>query len=379
MDASPEHAPRSLGRPAPGAGVGDEASAAPALDLARSAVADVERRAVGEREHLAPCGGRRPAPLGQPPHARAGRARAAARAGARAPAGRGPASTVSTTTSSTSASSRSSSAVRSTLASAAGCSARSAGISPWRARLRANAGDALRRVLAPREAARRAPRRGLRAPGAEQRAHEPALARAHAEQRAPARRGGEPVEHRLDLVGRGVAGGHVGVAPPGEPRRLGVADVARPGLEVALGPARHGRPRAGRRAARTARAQWLGVGRRGVAQAVVDVQRAHVAGDPHREVEQADRVAPAGEQHDDRAPGPQQALRRGPRPRGSRRPPPASARNSSVASVKPLSRTSPMRSNSRWSPAASTTGRVTSTSPPAARAATREARLTSRP
>ena len=40
---------------------------------------------------------------------------------------------------------------------------------------------------------------------------------------------------------------------------------------------------------------------------------------------------------------------------------------------------SPIRSNSKWEPAASTTGRVTSTSPPAARAATRAAWLTSRP
>ena len=119
-----------------------------------------------------------------------------------------------------------------------------------------------------------------------------------------------------------------------------------------------------------------------VAQPVVDVQGAHRVGpgDPHGEVEQADGVAPAGEQHHHRPPCAQEpvgadaglevhqwsfsAWR---------------ARNSSVDPLKPLRLTSPMRSNSRWPPAASTTGRVTSTSPPAARAPTRAARLTARP
>ena len=67
-------------------------------------------------------------------------------------------------------------------------------------------------------------------------------------------------------------------------------------------------------------------------------------------------------------------------PTGGRYPSPAlRARKSSVTSLKPLRRTSPMRSNSRCGPADSTTGRVTRTSPPAARAATRDAWLTSRP
>ena len=51
----------------------------------------------------------------------------------------------------------------------------------------------------------------------------------------------------------------------------------------------------------------------------------------------------------------------------------------SVDSLKPFSLTSAIRSNSRCDPACSTTGRVTSTSPPAERAATREAMFTSRP
>ncbi len=55
------------------------------------------------------------------------------------------------------------------------------------------------------------------------------------------------------------------------------------------------------------------------------------------------------------------------------------ARNSSVVCENPLSFTSPISVNSRCDPAASTTGRVTSTSPPAARATTRALRFTSRP
>ena len=228
------------------------------------------------------------------------------------------------------------------------------------------------------EAVLGAPRLRVGAPGAEQRAHEPALARAHAQQRAPARRGGEPVEHGLDLVGGGVAGGDVGVALLGEPRRLGVADVARPRLQVALGPARavdgerHAEALAQRGAVRR-------VGRRGVAQAVVDVQRAR----------RRRRSAPRGRAGRSSRPR-RRAARRPARPAAAGPPPRTArleahdgsacvARNSSVDSEKPLSLTSPMRSNSRWSPAASTSGRVTSTSPPAARAPTRAARLTARP
>ena len=203
-----------------------------------------------------------------------GRARAAARAGARAPAGRRPRRARRRPRRRARRPRRAAArAVRRTLASAAGWSSRSAGTRPWRARLRANACVGVGRVLAPRQAVLGAPRLGLGAPGAEQRADQPAVARAHPEQRAPAGRGGEPVEHGLDLVGGGVAGGDVGVALRGQPRRLGVAGVARPRLQVALGPARavdaerHAEPLAQRGAV----GGVLG-GR--VAQAVVDVQRA---------------------------------------------------------------------------------------------------------
>ena len=84
--------------------------------------------------------------------------------------------------------------------------------------------------------------------------------------------------------------------------RRGVAGVARPGLQVAgaaLGPA-DVQPDAEPLAQRGAERR-VGVRRR--AQAVVAVERADLrdAGDPHREVEQADRVAPAGEQDEHRA------------------------------------------------------------------------------
>jgi hypothetical protein len=120
------------------------------------------------------------------------------------------------------------------------------------------------------------------------------------------------------------------------------------------------------------------VRRRIGAQAVVDVQRAHVAARSHGEIEQADRVAAAREQHQHRRAEYEQPA--GPDARldghgcsGE------VARNSSVGSSKPFIRTSPICRNARWRPAASTTGRVTRTSPPAARALTRDARLTARP
>ena len=125
--------------------------------------------------------------------------------------------------------------------------------------------------------------------------HDPARALRHPEQRAPARRGGEPVEDGLDLVGRGVAGGDQRAARLREPLRLGVAHLARPGLHVA----RAARPArctsAARRAARTARRSTPRRRRPRPAQPVVDVQRRHRPGATHREVEQAGRVAPAGE------------------------------------------------------------------------------------
>ena len=155
-------------------------------------------------------------------------------------------------------------------------------------------------------------RRRLGARDAEQRAHEQPVARGHAEQRAAAGRGGEPVEDGLGLVGRGVAGRKPRAARGGEARAGAEAHVARPGLQVAgvLGPARgedlerDAELRAQRAAERLVAA---GLG----AQAVVDVQRAHGAGarEPHRDVEQADRVAPARQQDDDGPAGRQQAGR----------------------------------------------------------------------
>ena len=162
-------------------------------------------------------------------------------------------STAVTAASSTSASSRSSSSVRRTLRSAAGCSSRRAGTSPWRARLRAKASEAFEGSSRHGSPALGAPRLGRRAPDREQRAHEPPVALAHAEQRAAPGRGGEPVEHRLDLVGGRVAGRDVGVALAREPRRRGVALVARPRLEVALGRGAAGARPAAPRAARRAR------------------------------------------------------------------------------------------------------------------------------
>ncbi len=120
------------------------------------------------------------------------------------------------------------------------------------------------------------------------------------------------------------------------------------------------------------------VARGALAQGVVHVQRRHGAGtgDFDREIEQTGRVAPAGDEDDNGVTVPQEALRPDHVDHHSS---PSWARNISVDAVNPLSRTSPIRSNARWEPAASTTGRVTSTSPPALRAATREAMLTSRP
>ena len=111
-------------------------------------------------------------------------------------------------------------------------------------------GGGVGRVLAPGQPARLAVRGGLLARRAEQRPDQPAVARGHAQQRAPAGRGGEPVEHGLHLVGRGVAGGDVARR---EPRGLGVAGVARPGLDVAGRRGGAADVQRARRAARTAR------------------------------------------------------------------------------------------------------------------------------
>jgi hypothetical protein len=92
---------------------------------------------------------------------------------------------------------------------------------------------AVRRVIAPAEAARTAVRGGLRATGRQQWTDQPTIARRHPQQRAPAGRRGEAIEHRLELVGGGVAGQDLGVARQREPAGFAVTDVARPGLEVA--------------------------------------------------------------------------------------------------------------------------------------------------
>ena len=130
----------------------------------------------------------------------------------------------------------------------------------------------------------------------------------------------------------------------------------------------------------------LGVGGAARPQPVVDVQRAHgvAAGDPDREVEQADGVPAAGEQDDRRCAGDEEPAGADagldPRGGGRRRAHDARrARKSSSGRERPLSLTSPMwlKASRRW--ASSTSGRVTSTSPPAARAPTRDATLTALP
>ena len=298
-----------------GPGAGDEAQRAAADGRAEPA-ADVERAALAEREHLRravpdrraePAGGRvgerlhgepreRGRERGERRHRAAGRRRGAApspprrrappprRAAARASAARWP--------------------------PPPGAARAAAGSSPARSRLRANAGEAFE--ASSRQASPRASQYAAvcsRVTSSSGRTSAPSRAR-HPEERAAAGRGGEPVEHGLDLVGRGVAGGDV--AAGRELRRGGVAGVARPRLEVprARGPARaaqlerHAEPLAQRRAVR-------GVVGRLRPQPVVAVQRGHRlrARDPHREVEQADAVAPAREEHHDRAAGREQAAR----------------------------------------------------------------------
>ena len=150
-------------------------------------------------------------------------------------------------------------------------------------------------VLAPGEAALHAVSGRLLARAAEQRSDH-ARAVADPEQRAPARRGGEPVEHGLDLVGGRVTGGD----DRAEPRRLPVAHLPRPCLDVAArwpGPANlecGAQPFGERRAVRLVHVRLL-------TEAIVDVQGRHRAGEADGQIEQADRVASARQQHDDRA------------------------------------------------------------------------------
>ena len=220
---------------------------------------------------------------------------------------------------------------------------------------------------------------GLLARERQQWPHEDSVPRLHAQQGAAARRRRQPVEDRLDLVGRGVAGRDVAAA---RERQLGggaVALVARPRLQIAdlrsprapdLEP--HPEP-----FAQLAAVQLVRVG--AVAQAVVHVQRVDPLGarDPHGEIEQAGRVAPSGEQNDHfSARRKETGVADGLEHQSSSR---CLAMKISVVSVNPFSRTSAIRSNSRCDPPCSTTGRVTRTSPPAERAETREAMFTSRP
>ena len=178
----------------------------------------------------------------------------------------------------------------------------------------------------------------------------------HPQQRPATGGGGEPVEDRLDLVARGVAGG-VARAALGAPaaRRL-VANLAGPRLQVARGAALasgrlprrrddgqlHAQPRAQLRAVDLIDGGLL-------AQAVVDVQRAHppaprsATATSSRQVESRppesiDHDRPGAEQPS-RADGVADLLDRH-RPAPTRS---AAAVNSSVGSEKPFSRTSPIR------------------------------------
>ena len=103
-------------------------------------------------------------------------------------------------------------------------------------------------------------------------------AAAHPQQRAPARRGGQPVEDRLDLIGGGVTGREqrvVALAASRSPRR---SELPRPRLQVARPLPAASRARTDVEAPPPALTQRRAATllRRGLrAQAVVDVQRAH--------------------------------------------------------------------------------------------------------
>ena len=189
-------------------------------------------------------------------------------------------------------------ACASTLASAAGCTVRNASSSALRIAVARERVGPVALVLAPGQPAGAAVRGRLLARDPEQRAHEPPRARRHAEQRPAAGRGGEPVQHGLDLVGRRVAGGRDAAAAQHDLGGGRVALVARPGLEVAgVGRLRM----ADLERDLQARAQLGAVGlvrRRRVAQPVVDVQRRDgvAPSQAQREVEQAHGVAPARQQ-----------------------------------------------------------------------------------
>jgi hypothetical protein len=155
-------------------------------------------------------------------------------------------------------------------------------------------GVGVRRVLAPVQGAGAQVLAHLLARHLEQRPHEPPAPGLHPQQRAASGRDREPVEHRLGLVARGVGGCEV---PGGGGRGERVARIPRLCLEVAGPRQLHAldRERDAEPVAQ-APAQLLVAAGRG-AQAVVHVQRRDLGPDPHGHVEQAHRVAPAGEQH----------------------------------------------------------------------------------
>jgi hypothetical protein len=161
------------------------------------------------------------------------------------------------------------------------------------------------RVLPPGESALAAVGRRLLARERQQGTDQTTIGGHHPEQRPAPRRGGEAVEDRLDLVARRMPGGEETVATLGGLGGGRVAQLARPRLQVAarrLGRALgadhlelHPQPLAQPRAV-----ALVLVGLR--AQAVVDVQSAERLGAAHgeRDVEQAGRVAPPGDEGDDR-------------------------------------------------------------------------------
>ena len=128
-------------------------------------------------------------------------------------------------------------------------------------------------------------------------------------------------------------------------------------------------------------ADELLVGLRTLAQPVVHVKGAHRGTETGGDVEESHRVPAARDHHQERLPRSHQAAVPGGGKNAlvhsSRR----TARHSMRGSAKPFSFTCPISSNLRWgaSRSAAVTASLTSTSPPRARATTREVRFTSRP
>ncbi len=163
--------------------------------------------------------------------------------------------------------------------------------------------------------------RRLLACHAQQRADEPSFGGRHPQQGAAARRCGQPVEDRLHLIGGGVPRRDQGVMPPRQAVSLAVADLPGPGLQVASpllprrGLIRLAAPASGLDQ-RELDSQPLaeapaapGIGRGGGAQPVVDVEGHHRRRpeQPDGHVQQAGRVAPAGDHRDERPVASEQA------------------------------------------------------------------------